>query len=252
MKAKKNPNEAWELLEKQWSSKLSNVEEELPEALFEKVQERLGGQKKRGGFFTWSSARWVAAASILILIGMMWRQQDSALDSTPSEIVRKEFKQKETDQNPLVAEQPLQEKPALVKVSLPKESRKKYVKAVLEVVKPMPIAPVLANQEMPKEPLREVQIDVAKLPEKKEDGKAELVAAKKEMAAEELFVIVDVEPVRKEKGFKKVLGFIQKVKTGKVLEVFNASREGKLNEGIHQVVNKYQEKEEKIKTMLSL
>lgn len=255
MKAKKNPLTGWELLEQQWRNQLEQQQEALPDPLWDKLEQRLDAQenKKKGGFLSFSTLRWAAAASVVLLLGMFWMQQNTALETAPVLAQKEVPTQKSTNRFTGTEQKVVQDKleaTALKKVEF--ASAKVKAKKAIEgpVTLPLQIETKVENSVGA---IREVQIDVARVPERVQEAKPELVAKPTEpMPAEELFVIVDVEPVKKEKGIKKVLGFIQKVKAGKLFDLSTKQREGKLNDEIHQVVYKYQEKEEKIKTMLSL
>lgn len=254
MKAKKNPLTGWELLEQQWRTKIEQKEEALPDALWNKLEQRLDAQetKKKGGFISFTTLRW-AAASVILLLGMFWMQQNSAPELAPA-MATKEEPNKLPSQGLEVAKQAI----GFQKEAEPAPTQNEQAKAKvqhLQVIETVAKAPIQKEEEVDNRAtvVREVQLDVAKLPENVQEAKPELVAKRAEpLPAEELFVIVDVEPVKKEKGIQKVISFFQKVKTGKVFELANKPREGKMNDGIHQVVYKIQEKEEKIKTMLSL
>lgn len=255
MKAKKNPLTGWELLEQQWRTQIEQQQEALPDALWDKLEQRLDVQenKKKGGFFSFSTLRWVAAASVVLLLGMFWMQQNTAPESAP-ELANEEV----PTQRPAIRSTGTEQKVVQEKLEATEFKKVEFASVKVKAKKAIE-GPVTLPLQIEKElenslaPIREVQIDVAKVPVSVQEAKPELVAKRAEpLPAEELFVIVDVEPVKKEKGIKKVLGFIQKVKTGKIFDLSNKQREGKLNDEIHQVVYKYQEKEEKIKTMLSL
>ena len=75
------------------------------------------------------------------------------------------------------------------------------------------------------------------------------------LAQEDQILVVEIEKTPKKKFLKRALDFIEKVKEGKLVQAVqakNKKEEGKINDEIHQVLNKIVEKEENIKRYISL
>lgn len=261
MKAKKDRLRDWELLEKKWQIQLETKEESLPEGIWTKIEERLEkqeGNSKKVISFPYST-RWIAAASVLlVLFGLMYQygvdKNEEQIGSKGNEVIEKGVEISEKGSQFTVVPASSRNKPNFN--SLSSDFTKPTVKKVqMEKLEESDV-PTFTQKEIflpslnSEEALAQSTVQTDKIEEKLGEKSVEIMGQKEEV--EEIVVVVDIEPIKKEKGFKKVIGFIQKMKSGKILDLTTRNRKGKLNEGIHQVMYQIEEKEEKLKNVLSL
>jgi len=247
MKKSKNHLKDWEMLENKWQDKLFTHEEQLPEGLWEKLEgrgKREEGIGKRGKGRSVVFIRWSAAASVLLLL-FFWfsfEKQDMKVEGTVPELVEGGKLKIESGKWKVES----------VKKNFQSKKERLIINAEPSIES---IARVSVKNEMPVESNKSTEsVELVKSIESIK--LVESVKSVVQAEVDEMVVVVDVvameEPIKKVNTINKVIGFIKKVKSGKLLDLTTKNREGKLNDGIHRVMYQYEEKEEKLKNTLSL
>lgn len=272
MKKNKNHLQDWEMLEKKWQEQVNAYEEQLPDGLWEKLEgrkKREEGRGKKGEVQSVKSVvliRWSAAAAVLLFL-FFWvsferggieewasGQSGQSVGLKESEEVR--GKREQVSENGTV--------PELVEGRSLSLSNGEHVKKNFQskkdriLINSAPsiesIAQVSVKNEMPVKSIPSIEsVESMKLVESVKS--VESVKPVVQTEVDEMVVVVDVvamESTKKVNAINKVIGFIKKVKTGKILDLTTKNREGKLNDGIHRVMYQYEETEEKLKNTLSL
>lgn len=258
MKKNLNHLKDWEMLEKKWQERLNAHEEELPEGLWGKIEGRSNkeegrrnkeeGIRKKGEGKSIVLIRWSAAAAVLLFmffwIGFQREEEIEWKVESGKSKVAKTVPEYVEGREVKVESGELKVESGEVKVTKKAPERVeggnlKHEKAIELLAQ----APVKTE-----EPLENIKSEIVA-----ETGKP-LESVKSDVQAEvdEMVVVVDIEPIKKEKAINKIIGFIKKVKSGRLLDLTTKNREGKLNDGIHRVMYQYEEKEEKLKNSLSL
>ncbi len=256
MKSTKDHLQDWERLEQKWQQKLSTHEEQLPDGLWEKLEgigNREEGIGKKGKGKSVVLIRWSAAAAVLLFLffWMSFEKNDGIGN-------REEVRQNETVPE-LVEEGKWKVESGKWKVESGKLKGRSLSLSKGERVEKnfhSKKERVMINFEPLNESIAQVsvknEIPIESMETKEAVKSVESVKSVVQTEVDEMLVVVDVEPVKKEKIVNKIIGFIKKVKTGKILDLTTKARDGKLNDGIHRVMYQYEEKEEKLKNVLSL
>lgn len=239
-------NTSWEELDKVWRNKIQEQVDEVPDGIWDKIETRLDEQHVRP---MWTRVRmspwtWSAAAVIAILIGLNWDQ------SIPEEIEKPlavHSNTKPASATPLHSPSEHQETP-VVAVSTTIEASESFVPAIVEK---------LANTET--QVMEEAKEPIASV-------------APKEAESEEIWVRVDIDPVKenakpmsvayqeeteqpkqKKSGLGRFLKQLRQVVKGEQPN-WEELREGKpsLVDGIHQVANTYYRTEQTVKQTFQL
>ncbi|MHA8106775.1 hypothetical protein [Aquirufa sp. 5-AUSEE-100C1] len=233
-------NTSWEELDKVWRKKIQEQADDVPANLWDKIETRLDEQQVRP---MWTRVRmspwtWSAAAVIAILIGLNWDQ------SMPEE-----------KGNTLVVESKI--KPSFSEpIHLPADVEE----LITTQVKPSVVRESLAPSVIEKLPNVETQV--------MEEARAPIASvAPKEEESEEIWVRVDIDPVKenakpvsvayqeepeqpkqKKSGLGRFLKQLRQVVKGEQPD-WEELREGKpsLVDGIHQVANTYYRTEQTVK-----
>ncbi len=279
MKTNKDHLQDWGRVENKWREQLANHEEQLPDGLWEKLEGRSKneegrskneegrskneeGSGRKGEVQSAKSAksaksvvlvRWSAAAAVLLLL-FFWIsfEREEGLE------LKVESGKLKVESGKLKVEKTV---PELVEGgALKVENVNKFIRSkkshVMNYSEPLieSVAQVSVKNELPVEVVKyEKSAETAKSTETaKSVESVESVKSVVQTEVDEMLVVVDVVPVKKAKVLNKVFGFLKKVKSGKILDLTTKSREGKLNDGIHQVLYQIEEKEEKFKNLMSL
>lgn len=250
MKNKSNSMKNWEHLDNNWKDKLAEQEEALSEGLLQRFEQKLVEKEHKNGYFFWlNSKKWIAAASLilgLLFTYNFWNQNDDLkIQQTVSKI---DNSIKQLDENKRVFQ--IVKKDFVAKISNQHHSDLKVLKKnPIDEVESVKLEVIPNMVDVSDEKIATVMQSLPTethhlLPEQTPDTPSE----------EKIFV-VEIEKTPKKKFLKRALDFIEKVKEGKLVQAVqakNKKEEGKMNDEIHQVLNKIVEKEENIKRYISL
>lgn len=265
---KNNHLKDWSIVEKKWQKQLADKEELLPNGLWEKIEGKLEVTSQKEVVPIWSFSksfglfRWSAAAVVLVAMLFYYKVEVSSSDiatagsletiKVPTDQhtpVNKPFSVSTEASSPSIASS---ETSRFTRVKSHQTSMKSVPTFLAKAAKGIPVQTVVQTTKAEIAEDKPVQSLVPRSVPEEIEGVVAKAPTRQQEVIDEMLVVVDVEPVKKEKVIQKVMGFLKKVKSGRILDLTTKSREGKLNDGIHQVMYQYEEKEEKLKNVLSL
>jgi hypothetical protein len=233
-------NTSWEELDKVWRKKIQDQADDVPANLWDKIETRLDEQQVRP---MWARVRmspwtWSAAAVIAILIGLNWDQSMPEEKGNPL-VVESKIKPSSSEPIHLPADveelTTTQAKPSVVRESLAPSVIEKLPNVETQVMEEAraPIASVAPKEEESEEIWVRVDIDPVK-----ENAKPVSVAYQEEPE----------QPKQKKSGLGRFLKQLRQVVKGEQPD-WEELREGKpsLVDGIHQVANTYYRTEQTVK-----
>jgi len=262
MKNKSNSMKNWEHLDNNWKSKLEGQHELVSENLWSQIEAKLEGKNKKKGIAIWIySQKWSIAASVAVVLILGWTLSTNDFDQT-DKVVGKTINPPKVQ----IQETQILEKEKEVKTAYFSKNQnhfkdvklKEFSRNILEEneeikvsqrVDFLPQSSNLINSPASSENLAQMATN-----SESQSSTSNLVPATS-LAQEDQILVVEIEKTPKKKFLKRALDFIEKVKEGKLVQAVqakNKKEEGKMNDEIHQVLNKIVEKEENIKRYISL